>query len=116
MAQTTAQASPVQAQVDRRLLVLVAMVAGHAVKHVLNAASIVILPELKAGLGLTNTGIGTLTTTRSIFSGLANLPAGFISDRYAGQWAAVLGVALIGVGGSMFLLGPKLDFEPKSVH
>ena len=105
MAQTTVQASPVQAQVDRRLLVLVAMVAGHAVKHVLNAASIVILPELKAGLGLTNTGIGALTTTRSIFSGLANLPAGFISDRYAGQWAAVLSLTLIGVGGSMFLLG-----------
>ena len=105
MAQIAIQGSPVTAQSDHRLLVLIAMVLGHAVKHVFNAGSMLILPELKTSLGLTNTGIGTLTTTRNIFGGLINLPAGFISDRYASQWAAVLGLTLIGVGGSMFLLG-----------
>jgi FSR family fosmidomycin resistance protein-like MFS transporter len=105
MAQTAVQEPSTQVHVDHRLLVLIAVVLGHAVKHVFNAGSMLILPELKTSLGLTNTGIGTLTTTRNIFGGLINLPAGFISDRYAGQWAAVLGLTLIGVGGSMFLLG-----------
>lgn len=105
MAQTVVQERPARVESDRRVLVLIAVVLGHAVKHVFNAGSMLILPELKTSLGLTNTGIGTLTTTRSIFGGLVNLPAGFISDRYAGQWAAILGVTLISVGGSMFLLG-----------
>ena len=105
MAQTAVQESPATTESDFRLLILVAVVMGHAVKHVFNAGSMLILPELKTSLGLTNTGIGTLTTTRNIFGGIANMPAGFISDRYAGQWAAVLGITLIGVGGSMLLLG-----------
>ena len=105
MAQIAIQTSSAKAESDHRLLVLIAMVLGHAVKHVFNAGSMLILPELKTSLGLTNTGIGTLTTTRNIFGGLINLPAGFISDRYAGRWAAVLGLTLIGVGGSMLLLG-----------
>ena len=105
MAQIAIQGSPAKDQSDHRLLVLIAMVLGHAVKHVFNAGSMLILPELKTSLGLTNTGIGTLTTTRNIFGGLINLPAGFISDRYASQWAAVLGLTLVGVGGSMLLLG-----------
>ena len=105
MAQIAIQESPLTIQSDHRLLVLIAMVVGHAVKHVFNAGSMLILPELKTSLGLTNTGIGTLTTTRNIFGGLINLPAGFISDRYASQWAVVLGLTLVGVGGSMLLLG-----------
>ena len=101
MAQISIQGSSAKVQSDHRLLVLIAMVLGHAVKHVFNAGTMLILPELKTSLGLTNTGIGTLTTAKGIFGGLITLPAGFISARYAGKWAAVLGLTLVGVGGSM---------------
>ncbi|MCY4624058.1 MAG: MFS transporter [Chloroflexi bacterium] len=110
MAQTTAAPRPLSVQVDNRLLVLIAVVAGHAVKHVFNAGSMLILPELKSTLGVSNTSIGLLTTTRSVFGGLINLPAGFVSDRYSGRWAAVLALTLIGVGGSMFLVGISTAF------
>ena len=110
MAQTTAAPRPLGVQVDNRLLVLIAVVAGHAVKHVFNAGSMLILPELKASLGVSNTSIGLLTTTRSVFGGLINLPAGFVSDRYSGKWAAVLALTLIGVGVSMFLVGISTTF------
>ena len=110
MAQTTAAPRPLSVQVDNRLLVLIAVVAGHAVKHVFNAGSMLILPELKSTLGVSNTSIGLLTTTRSVFGGLINLPAGFVSDRYSGRWAAVLALTLIAVGGSMFLVGISTAF------
>ena len=110
MAQTTAAPRPIGVQVDNRMLVLIAVVAGHAVKHVFNAGSMLILPELKSSLGLTNTSIGLLTSTRSVFGGLINLPAGFVSDRYSGKWAAVLALTLIGVGVSMFLVGMSTTF------
>ena len=110
MAQTSVAPSPVGVQVDNRMLVLIAVVAGHAVKHVFNAGSMLILPELKSSLGLTNTSIGLLTSTRSVFGGLINLPAGFVSDRYSGKWAAVLALTLIGVGVSMFLVGMSTTF------
>ena len=110
MAQTTAAPRPLNVQVDNRLLVLIAVVAGHAVKHVFNAGSMLILPELKSTLGVSNTSIGLLTTTRSVFGGLINLPAGFVSDRYSGRWAAVLALTLIAVGGSMFLVGISTAF------
>ena len=110
MAQTTAAPRPLAVPVDNRMLVLIAVVAGHAVKHVFNAGSMLILPELKSSLGLTNTDVGLLTTTRSVFGGLINLPAGFISDRYSGKWAAVLALTLICVGISMFLVGMSTTF------
>ena len=110
MAQTTAAPRPLSVQVDNRMLVLIAVVAGHAVKHVFNAGSMLILPEIKSTLGVSNTSIGLLTTTRSVFGGLINLPAGFVSDRYAGRWAAVLALTLIAVGGSMFLVGISTAF------
>ena len=110
MAQTTAAPRPLSVQVDNRLLVLIAVVAGHAIKHVFNAGSMLILPELKSAFGVSNTSIGLLTTTRSVFGGLINLPAGFVSDRYSGRWAAVLALTLIGVGVSMFLVGISPTF------
>jgi MFS family permease len=71
---------------------------GHAIKHLLNASFFVLLPEMKAGLGLTNTGVGALSTVRNVAGGAANLPAGFIADRYPSQWALILGLSLALVG------------------
>jgi len=83
----------------QRLALLGATVGGHGIKHVFNAAFFVILPEIKGGLGLSNSRIGTLATGRNVAGGLANLPAGFVADRFSSNRSGILGVsmALIGV-------------------
>lgn len=85
----------------QRLTLLMTAVAGHGIKHLFNAAFFVLLPEIKTGLGLSNVQVGVLSTVRMIVGGLANLPAGFIADRFPQRRAEILGlsIALIGVTG-----------------
>lgn len=92
------------------MLVLVAMVAGHAANHVFLSGSLLVLPEIKAALGLSNTGIGVIAATRDIFSGLISFPAGFVADRFAGRLAAILGLSVVGLGACMFLVGISTTF------
>ncbi|MBI4203044.1 MAG: MFS transporter [Chloroflexi bacterium] len=82
----------------QRAVLLPTAVAGHALKHLFGAAFFVVLPELKADLGLTNTQVGAMSTVRAIAGGLANLPAGFAADRFSARRSQILGF-------SMFLLG-----------
>jgi predicted MFS family arabinose efflux permease len=75
-----------------------------------NAAFFVLLPEIKTGLSLTNTQIGTLSTIRAIISGLANIPAGFIGDQYPKRRAVILGGSIILVSVFAFALGMATNF------
>ena len=86
------------------------VVAGHAVKHVFAASFFVLLPELKLGLGLTNAAVGTLSSFRNVGAGLSNLPAGFLGDRFQGQWAVILGLSLVVVGLSYIAIGSLQGF------
>ena len=74
------------------------LVLGHAVKHVFNAGFFIVLPELQLQLGLSNAAVGTLATIRNAGSGLANMPAGYIADRYSDRWPAILAVSIALVG------------------
>ena len=97
-------------RVQSRMLVLVAAVAGHAMNHIFLSGSLLILPELKAALGISNTGVGLIAATRDIFSGLISFPTGFVADRFAGKLAAILGVSVLGLGVCMFLVGVSTTF------
>ena len=92
------------------MLVLVAAVAGHAMNHIFLSGSLLILPDLKAALGISNTGVGLIAATRDVFSGLVSFPAGFVSDRFAGKLAGILGISVIGLGVCMFLVGVSTTF------
>ena len=89
---------------------LATVVAGHAMKHLLNSAFFILLPELKTGLGLTNAGVGTLATFRSVAGGLANLPAGFISDWLQHRWPVILALSVGMVGLFYLVLGLAQSF------
>ena len=39
-------------------MLLWVLVGGHAIKHVFSSGFLVVLPELKAALGLSNIGVG----------------------------------------------------------
>ncbi len=96
---------------DRQKLSLLATtVAGHALKHMFNAAFFVILPDLKATLALSNTQVGTLSMVRNIAGGLFNLPAGYLADRFSAQRARILGITMVVIGFCAFLLGFATNF------
>lgn len=89
----------------QRLTLLTAAVAGHGVKHLFNAAFFVLLPEIKASLALSNTQVGVLSTFRYTVGGLANLPAGFVADRFKQRRALILGLSVMLIGVFYLLLG-----------
>ena len=89
----------------QRLTLLIVAVAGHGLKHMFNAAFFILLPQIKAGLALSNTQVGTLSTFRGIAGGLANVPAGFVGDRFAKRRAEILGGSIILVSVFALALG-----------
>ena len=94
----------------QRRTLLVTAVTGHGIKHLMNAAFAVLLPELKTGLGLTNTQVGVLSTSRFLTGGLANFPAGYIADRFTKLRAIVLGISIAGIGITYALAGLTTSF------
>ena len=92
------------------MTLLIVAVFGHGLKHMFNAAFFVLLPEIKAGLNLSNTQIGTLSTFRAIISGFANIPAGFMGDQYPKQRAIILGGSIILVSVFAVALGLAKGF------
>lgn len=92
------------------MILLIVTVAGHGLKHMFNAAFFVLLPEIKTGLTLTNTQIGTLSTFRAIISGFANIPAGFMGDQYPKHRAIILGGSIILVSVFALALGLATSF------
>lgn len=89
---------------------LVGVVAGHAIKHVFNSGFYVLLPEIKAALGLSNAAIGTLSTVRAITGGLANAPAGYLADRYAPHMAVMLAGIFVIIGLLQLALGSAVAY------
>lgn len=93
-------------------LLMTVMVVGHAIKHMYNAAFFIIMPEIQAAWGLSNTQVGTLSTARSIAGSTSNLPAGFIADRMSHRWPVILGLAMVVVGIFQFVMGIAPSYWP----
>ena len=100
-----AEASTKQVSEPSRMLLGSVLVLGHAVKHVFNSGLFIILPELQIHLGLSNAAVGTLSTIRNAGSGLANLPAGYMADRFSSRWRTILAVSITLVGVFHMLMG-----------
>jgi MFS family permease len=94
----------------QRLTLLITTVVGHGLKHMLGSAFFVLLPELKTGLGLSNTQVGALSTFRFIAGGIANFPAGFVADRFTRWRAEILGLSLAGIGVTALVLGMTTSY------
>ena len=104
--------APTERELTRgqRRTLLITAVTGHGIKHLMNAAFAVLLPELKTGLGLTNTQVGVLSTSRFLTGGLANFPAGYVADRFTKLRAIVLGISIAGIGITYALAGLTTSF------
>ena len=74
----------------RRNTVLATLSAGHGLKHWYLASFWVILPLIKADMGLSNTSVGLLVGSRQMLGGIANFAIGPLSDALRSRWHLVL--------------------------
>ena len=84
----------------------VVIVLGHSIKHIYGAAlQSILLPEIKIGLGLSATQLGTLTFSRQLTGWITIFGAGYLGDRFANRASLILSTSLIMLGVSYFVVG-----------
>ena len=82
------------------------VILGHAIKHIYNTGlQAILLPEIKIGLGLTATQLGTLAFSRQATGWVSTIGAGYLGDRFANRASLMLGISLALMGLSYFLAG-----------
>ncbi len=82
------------------------VVLGHAFKHIYNSGlQSILLPEIKLGLGLSATQLGTLAFSRQATGWFSTVGAGYLGDRFANRASLMLGASLTLMGVSYFLAG-----------
>ena len=91
---------------EGRSQLAVTVILGHAIKHIYNSGlSTILLPEIKLGLGLTGTQLGTLAFTRQLTGWITTVAAGYLGDRFANKAALMLGISMTLMGLSYFFAG-----------
>ncbi len=87
------------------------VVLGHAVKHIyISGLRTILLPEIKIGLGLSATQLGTLAFSQQAIGWVTTMGAGYLGDRFASRASLILGVSLSLMGISYFLAGEAPNF------
>ena len=87
------------------------VVLGHAIKHVYNSGlQAILLPEIKIGLGLSATQLGTLAFSRQATGWVSTVGAGYLGDRFANRASLMLGVSLTLMGVSYFFAGSAPNY------
>ena len=82
------------------------VVLGHAIKHIYNSGlQSILLPEIKLGLGLNATQLGSLAFSRQATGWVSTVGAGYLGDRFANRASLMLGASLTLMGVSYFLAG-----------
>jgi len=79
--------------------------AGHGVKHFGQGAVLILVPEIKATLALSDVAIGAMFGARDAASGLANVPAGLLTDMYRHRVPLLLMVSMGLVGSAYLIIG-----------
>ena len=83
-----------QSSNEGRTLLAATTVSGHGLKHLYAAAFMIVLPEIKAGLMLSNLAAGALVSARDVSAGVSTMPSGFLADRFSSKWSIILTISL----------------------
>ncbi|GAP20243.1 arabinose efflux permease [Leptolinea tardivitalis] len=86
--------------------ILNSLVMGHFIVDVLNGQRTIVLTYLSLFLGLSNYGLGIITTIYVVSSALAQPIFGYVSDRVGARWVAAGGILLMGVFFSLAMFFP----------
>ena len=88
-----------------RLKLLAVVTGGHFGIHWFQQLFPVILPSLKAQLGLSDVQVGALSSARQLINGSMDLPCGILADSLARRRALLLASALLAMGIGYSLMG-----------
>src|SRR6266581_3431156 len=71
------------------------VVASHALKHLLTSGlSSVLMPEIKSGLSLSDTQVGSLGSVQQFSGWFATMGAGYLGDRFTKKTGLMLAISL----------------------
>lgn len=102
--------APARSVGPERLKLIGVITGGHFAVHWYMQIFSVILPSIKAGLGLSDVEVGALMTARQITEGTLNLPSGILADTLVRHRALILASSLCLMGGAYFLFGVSVGF------
>ena len=87
------------------------VVAGHALKHIhISGLLAILLPEIKLGLALSSTQVGTLASAQQLSGLVSTVGSGYLGDRFVRKTALLLGLSLALIGLAYLLLGAGRDY------
>ncbi len=88
-----------------RLKFLGVITGGHFFIHWFQQLFPVVVPSIKAGLGLDDVQVGALNSARQFTQGTLDLPVGMLSDALVRHRALILASALASMGAAYYLIG-----------
>lgn len=95
---------------SQRLRLLVVVTGGHFLVHWFMQLFPLILPSVKAALGLSDVQVGALSTARELATGAMNFPVGLMADGLARYRAFILVSAVVSMGLAFLLFGNASGF------
>jgi MFS family permease len=78
---------------------------GHFFIHWFQQLFPVVVPSIKAGMGLDDVQVGALNSARQFAQGTMDLPVGMLSDALVGYRGVILASALVSMGWAYFMMG-----------
>lgn len=88
-----------------RLKLLGVLTGGHFFVHWFQQLYPVVLPSVKAGLGLNDIQVGALNSARQLITGTMELPFGMLADSMVRSRGLILASALVFMGSAYSLMG-----------
>lgn len=99
-----AVAAPLRGR-ESRTFWLYTVSAGHGIVHWFQQLYPIIIPSIKASLGLNDVQLGALSSVKQLTSGPLMLPAGMVADLWVKATPLLLGMALAVFGIAYFFMG-----------
>lgn len=95
---------------EKGSFILGSLSLGHVCVHWFQQLWPVIIPSVKASLGLSNVELGILTAVKQFTAGPLTLPSGFLADLFRRHTAIILASAFVAFGISHFLVAQAPTF------
>ncbi len=100
----------VRALGSERVKLLAVVTGGHFVIHWFQQMFPVVLPTIKAGIGLDDVQVGALSSARQFVQGTLDLPSGLLADFFVRWRPVILASALVSMGVAYFFMGIASPF------